>query len=112
MTETVPGQSSIFDALGAPEPPAAPRGRARTRGNAGGTDWHRDALNRVTALAGAGATFQAFDLAAAGVPEPEHPRQWGTLLSAASRMGVVRPVGQSASARPGNAHTVTLWTGV
>ena len=106
MTETVPGQSTIFDALGTPEP-ASTRAR-RQRGSA----WHRDALDRIAALAGTGTTFQAFDLAAAGIPEPEHPRQWGTLLSAASRMGVVRPVGQSASARPGNAHTVTLWTGV
>ena len=111
MSEPLPGQSSIFDVLGAPEPPSAPRGRTRTRGDVGGTDWHRDALSRVTALAGAGATFQAFDLAAAGVPEPDNPRRWGALFSAASRLGIIRPVGDSATARPGGGHHVNLWTG-
>jgi hypothetical protein len=76
-------------------------------------DWWRDCCDRgIAELARRGHDFQAADLTALGVPDPDHPNRWGARLHLAARRGVIEPVGFAQSHRPTvKASIVRTWRG-
>jgi hypothetical protein len=82
---------------------------------AAGTDpsWALVCDNAIARLAADGHPFDAYDLIAAGVPEPAHPNHWGPRLAAARAAGRIEPAGWTTSRRPTTRNSaVRLWRGV
>jgi len=74
--------------------------------------WKDSAERAVRELAGRRVDFTAEDLTDLGVPDPDHPARWGSLFAAMKKLGVVRPVGYRASARPSrNGGVCRVWQG-
>jgi hypothetical protein len=75
--------------------------------------WRSSALQAVETLARSGVEFTADDVRDMGVTEPDHPNRWGGVFLAASRGGLIEPVGARRSTRgPRNASLVRVWRGV
>jgi len=53
-------------------------------------DWMSDAHNVLVEVAAKGEPFTAYSLTQAGLREPPHPGQWGTLFREAARLGYIR----------------------
>lgn len=67
----------------------------------------------IAELAHRGRPFEAWDLVALGVPEPEHPSRWGARLRAAAKAGLIEPAGAGPSSRPTvRGSLVRRWRGV
>lgn len=62
--------------------------------------WKSCALAGVRHLAALGGPFTAHDVAALGVPEPDHPARWGALFNSAAHAGVIVAAGVTRSSRP------------
>lgn len=62
--------------------------------------WKACALAGVEHLAATGTPFTAYDVAALGVPEPDHPNRWGAVMNIAARAGTIRAAGYVPSPRP------------
>lgn len=62
--------------------------------------WLDGALRAIETLAATGRTFQAYDLVALGVAEPDRPAAWGAAFSAAKAKGLIVRVGYAQSKRP------------
>jgi len=62
--------------------------------------WLDGALRAIETLAATGRTFQAYDLVALGVAEPDRPAAWGAAFSAAKAKGLIERVGYARSKRP------------
>lgn len=76
--------------------------------------WRSCGLRAIEAAAKTGQVFQAFDLVERyGLEEPANPKaQWGPLLAAARRAGLIVPAGWGESKRPtAHASGVKLWRG-
>jgi hypothetical protein len=74
--------------------------------------WRDMALRGIAKLAATGRDFQATDLIAIGVYEPDHPNRWGGVFYAASKAGLIEHVGYAPSGRrtvQGSA--VKVWRG-
>lgn len=81
--------------------------RARTD-----STWRATALNGLQELARRGDVFEAYDLIALGVPEPEHSSRWGALFNAAAKAGIITAAGAGPSARPTVKKSLTrFWRG-
>jgi len=63
-------------------------------------DWDRQAMKAVREHAATGATFDAYTLTLAGVPEPRHPNRWGALFRAAATAGIIQAVDNHRSQKP------------
>lgn len=76
-------------------------------------DWWRDCATRaLTWMAELGQPFDAWDLVALGVPEPDNFRRWGGLFQAAHKQGLIKRVGFAPSRRPSAAGSiVSVWQG-
>lgn len=86
-------------------------GRTRADENADAW-WKATADQAIRALAETGRVFDAYALAEAGVPEPDHPSRWGPRFLAAARAGVIVPAGYASSRRPATAGSaVRVWRG-
>lgn len=74
------------------------------------TGWRDTVFDRIRAIP-AGHRFQAFDLVAAGCPDPpDVAHGWGAALSAAAKASLVRCVGAEPSRRPSVRGSLTrLW---
>lgn len=53
-------------------------------------DWQADAMNTLVEVAAKGEPFTAYSLTQAGLREPPHKNQWGTLFREAARLGYIR----------------------
>jgi len=62
--------------------------------------WLDGALRAIETLAATGRTFQAYDLLALGVAEPDRPAAWGAAFYAAKAKGLIESVGYAPSKRP------------
>lgn len=86
-------------------------GTARAAGNADRW-WWSCATTGLLHLASVGTEFTADALPALGIPAPDHPNRVGALFIAASKAGVIRPVGFTTSARRSrHAGTQRVWVG-
>lgn len=76
-------------------------------------DWWRScALAGIRHLAATGRPFTAADVAALGVPEPDHRNRWGGVFSAAARAEIIRPVAiVRGYRRTSHGAFVRLWVG-
>lgn len=75
--------------------------------------WSSTADAAIAELARRGHPFEAFDLVALGVPEPEHASRWGARLRAAAKAGLIEPAGAGPSSRPTvRGSLVRRWRGV
>lgn len=63
-------------------------------------DWKSLALAGIEMLASTGRTFQAYDVALLGVPEPPSSAAWGAVFHMAKGAGIIRRVGYAPSKRP------------
>ena len=77
-------------------------------------DWWRDCAERaVNWYAQSGLAFSADDLVDMGVPEPDVPQRWGSLLSSFHRRGLIETVGFKTSPRQTRqGGVVRVWRGV
>ena len=74
--------------------------------------WKAAADDAIAALAATGAKFTAYDVAQAGVPEPDNPARWGPRFGAAARAGLIESVGYAPSRRPSvHASIAHVWRG-
>jgi hypothetical protein len=74
--------------------------------------WRSCATAGLLHLAALGEPFSADRLWDLGVPEPSHPNYLGALFIAASKQGVIRPVGFTQSHRPSRrAGVQRVWVG-
>jgi hypothetical protein len=74
--------------------------------------WTSGAIRALRTLAESGRPFQAFDLLALGVSEPDDPRRWGALVRAASTLGLIQVAGYAVSKRrPEAGGLVRVWRG-
>lgn len=75
--------------------------------------WARTCDAGIAELARRGHPFEAWDLVALGVPEPEQPSRWGARLRAAAKAGTIEPAGAGPSSRPTvRGSLVRRWRGV
>lgn len=76
--------------------------------------WWRDCAERaISWYAASGMSFSADDLVDLGVPEPDVPQRWGSLLSVFHRRGVIEQVGFKISPRQTRqGGVVRVWRGV
>lgn len=75
--------------------------------------WLSGARRAVETLAHEGRDFTVEDLRALGVPEPEHPNQWGPVFRDARRRGLIAPVGFTTTTRTTrHGAPVRVWRGV
>lgn len=76
-------------------------------------DWWRScALAGLEYLAATARPFTAYDLTSLGVPEPQHPNQWGPVMSTAAHAGMIRHAGYVPSLRPSvHRSVVRQWIG-
>jgi len=77
-------------------------------------DWWKDSAERALAwLARDGQPFDAYDLTELGVPDPDHPAQWGALFRTAHQRGDIEPLGFRESRRPTRSGGILrVWRGV
>lgn len=86
-------------------------GTARAAGNADRW-WWSCATTGLLHLASVGTEFTADALPALGIPAPDHPNRVGALFIAASKAGVIRPVGFTTSGRRSrHAGVQRVWVG-
>ncbi len=77
-------------------------------------DWWRDCAERaITQCAATGQPFSADTLIDMGVPEPDVPQRWGSLLSTFHRRGLIEQVGFKNSPRQTRqGGVIRVWRGV
>jgi hypothetical protein len=77
-------------------------------------DWWKRAERAVLWLAREGVEFQAYDVVERfGMDEPDNPaKQWGSLLAALHKEGLIEPAGYAQSKRPtASKSAVRTWKG-
>ncbi len=75
-------------------------------------EWFPRCAAAIAELARDGKPFQAFDLIAAGVPEPYDHHAWGKAFKDAARLGVIHHVGYGPSLRPtARKSLLNIWRG-
>ncbi len=75
-------------------------------------EWKRSALTAIGVLAASGRDFQATDLLALGVEEPDHPNRWGGVMAMAARAGLIEHSGVAPSNRTTTQASLTrTWRG-
>ncbi|GAB3621138.1 hypothetical protein GCM10027417_23990 [Glutamicibacter endophyticus] len=76
-------------------------------------EWREHALRLATSLASTGQPFTVSDLRRLGLPEPEKPQQWGSLIAAIKHQRIAKQVGwaPSLTAR-GEERGVRVWQGL
>lgn len=86
-------------------------GMARAEANTRAS-WAQTCDAAIDRLAATGRPFQAVDLTSEGVPEPDHPNQWGPRLAAAALRGVIVHAGYAQSTRATVRRSATrVWRG-
>lgn len=75
-------------------------------------EWLRLGVAAIAERARRPGPFTAWDIAAAGLPEPPHRSHWGLLLGIARREGLIVPVAVAPSSRPRTTRSlVRVWIG-
>lgn len=108
MTEQVPNQMTLADALAEVNP-----GMGETA-HATSSDWWSRAEQAVRAIARTGLPFQAYDLVEQfHLEEPGNgAKQWGSFLAAMRKAGVIEHAGFTTSRRPtANGSACRQWVG-
>lgn len=76
-------------------------------------EWREHALQLATSLASTGRPFTVSDLRRLGLPEPEKPQQWGSLIAAIKHHRIAEHVGWAPSTTSrGEERGVRVWQGI
>ena len=72
--------------------------------------WESTALSAIEHLAANGQQFTAADLTDLGVPEPDHPARWGSVIAKAKALKIIEKAGYTTARRPSrNAGVTAVW---
>lgn len=74
--------------------------------------WRRNALSVARQLADAGEPFTVRDIKAQGIPEPDRPNQWGSLIAAMRHQKIAEQIGWTGAVmKSGDISAVRVWQG-